>query len=137
VPSYDELLASRDRMLARHPGTTFIFCHLSNAGNDLAALSKTMNRFPNMYVDISARDYEIGRQPRSARAFLDRYRERVAFGTDMGREKAMYEGWWRLLETADEYLKGRIWWPYYGLELSDATLKPLYRDTALKLLNRK
>ena len=35
----------------------------------------------------------------------------------------------------DEYLLGRIWWPYYGLELPDDLLKSLYRDNALKLLN--
>ncbi|MCC6538198.1 MAG: amidohydrolase family protein, partial [Bryobacterales bacterium] len=38
VISYEELLARRDRMLARHPGTTFIACHLGNQGHDLAAL---------------------------------------------------------------------------------------------------
>jgi predicted TIM-barrel fold metal-dependent hydrolase len=135
VPSYEELLATRDRMLDKHTRTTFIFCHLSNVGNDLAALAKTMDRYANMYVDIAARDYEIGRQPRAARAFLERYRGRVLFGTDMGRERSMYEGWWRLLETADEYIPGRIWWPYYGLELRDDTLKSLYRETALKVLN--
>jgi hypothetical protein len=32
-------------------------------------------------------------------------------------------------------MHGRIWWPYYGLELSPAVLKSLYRDTALKVLN--
>ncbi len=137
VPSYDELLETRDRMLARHTQTTFIFCHLSNLGNDLGRLSKALDRFPNMYVDISARDYEIGRQPRAAKAFLEKYTGRVTFGTDMGRERSMYEGWWRLLESDDEYIPGRIWWPYYGLALEDRTLKPLYRDTALKVLNLK
>ena len=135
VPSYEELLATGDRTLARHPKTTFIFCHLSNIGNDTAALARALDRYPNLYVDISARDYEIGRQPRAARAFLDHYRGRVLFGTDMGREKSMYEGWWRLLETADEYIPGRIWWPYYGLELNNDTLRSLYRETALKVLN--
>lgn len=134
VPSHEELIATRDRMLDRHPKTTFIFCHLSNLGHDLPALSRALDRYPNMYVDISARDYEVGRQPRNARAFLDRYRGRVLYGSDMGRDKAMYQGWWRLLESADEYMPGRIWWPYYGLELGTATLKSLYRDTALKVL---
>jgi hypothetical protein len=46
----------------------------------------------------------------------------------------MYQGWWRLLESSDEYIPGRIWWPYYGLELDSSTLKSLYRDTALKVL---
>jgi len=94
-----------------------------------------LDRYPNMYIDISARDYEIGRQPRTARAFLARYKDRVLFGTDMGWERQMYEGWWRLLESADEYMPGRIWWRYYGLELPDGLLKSLYRDNALRLLN--
>ncbi len=134
VPSHEELLATRDRMLAKHRATTFIFCHLSNQGHDTAALAQVLDRNPNMYVDISARDYEVGRQPRAARAFLERYRGRVVFGTDMGRDRSMFEGWWRLLESADEYIPGRIWWPYYGLALDTTTLESLYRGTARKLL---
>lgn len=135
VPSYEQLLASRDRMLAKHPRTKFIACHLSNQGNDLAELSRVLDRFPNLYLDICARDYELGRQPRSARAFLTRYKDRVLFGTDMGRDLTMYRGWWRLLESGDEFMPGRIWWPYYGLELPDDLLQALYRGTALRVLN--
>jgi len=135
VPSYEELLASRDRLLERHPGTRFIFCHFSNQANDTASLSEALDRYPNMFLDISARDYEIGREPRTARAFLERYKGRIMFGTDMGRDKEMYESWWRLLETGDEYIPGRIWWTYYGLELPKPLLKNLYRETALKVLN--
>jgi len=135
VPSYEELLATRDRMLARHPQTRFIFCHLSNQGNDTAALAGVLDKFPNLYLDISGRDYELGRQPRTALRFLVRYQNRVMFGTDMGWEQAMYEGWWRLLETEDEYLPGRVGWRYYGLALPDEVLKRLYRDNARELLN--
>jgi len=137
VPSYEELLTVRERLLARHPKTKFIFCHFSNQGNDTAALAKMLDRFPNMYVDISARDYEIGRQPRTMKKFIEKYQGRILYGTDMGADKQMYLDWWRLLETGDEYMKGRIWWPYYGLELSAPALKALYRDTALKVLNFK
>ncbi len=135
VPSYEELLASRDRVLARHARTRFIFCHLSNQGNDTAALAAVLDKFPNLYLDISARDYELGRQPRTARKFLLRYRNRVLFGTDMGWDREMYERWWRLLETGDEYLPGRVWWRYYGLQLPNKVLKSLYRNNARQLLN--
>ncbi len=135
VPSYAELLAKRDGLLSRNSKTSFIFCHLSNQGNDTESLAKMLDKYTNMYVDISARDYEVGREPRAAAKFLAKYKGRVLFGTDMGAAKEMYQGWWRLLETADEYMVGRIWWPYYGLELPAATLKPLYRDAALKVLN--
>ena len=74
---------------------------------------------------------------RTMKAFLEKYKGRVMVGTDMGSDKQMYLDWWRLLEMGDQYMKGRIWWPYYGLELSEAVLKSLYRDTALKVLNFK
>ncbi len=135
VSSYEELMAIRDRTLARHPKTMFIACHLSNQGNDLAALAQTMDKYPNLFLDISARDYEIGRTPRAAVKFLTKYRNRIMFGTDMGRDKSMYQAWWRLLESADEYMPGRVWWRYYGLELSPPALEALYRDNARKILN--
>ncbi len=137
VPSYGELLSYRDRLLERHPDTRIITCHLSNQGNDLAALGQVLDRYPNLFLDISARDYELGRQPRSALRFLTRYKDRVLFGTDMGREQKVYEGWWRLLETRDEYLPGRIWWRYYALDLPREVLEGLYRGNAKRILNWK
>jgi uncharacterized protein len=147
VPSYRQLLASRDRLLARHPETTFVAAHLSNQGNDLASLAVVLDLFPNLYLDISERDYELGRQPRAAAAFLARYRDRVLFGTDRDpfdtdrftQPTQLYGAWWRLLETADEYFgglgAGRCWWMEYGLDLPDPVLLRLYRDNALRLLN--
>jgi predicted TIM-barrel fold metal-dependent hydrolase len=136
VPSFEELMAVRDRLLAKHPKTTFIACHLSNQGHDLETLSKALQRFPNLYLDISARDYEIGRQPRAAARFLARYQDRIVFGTDMGREKHMYQAWWRLLEAPDEFIPGRIWWRYYGLELPSPVLEHLYLTTPARLLKK-
>jgi hypothetical protein len=135
VLSYDELLVHRDKLLDKHPKTTFIFCHFSNQGNDLATLSKVLDRFPNLYLDIAARGYEIGRQPKFAAKFLTRYQDRLVFGTDMGRTKDMYLHWWRLLETGDEYIEGPVWWRLYGLELPAPVLEKLYRSNARKLLN--
>ncbi len=135
VSSYEELIAMRDHMLAKHPRTTFIACHLGNQGNDLAALAKDLDRYPNFFVDISARDYEVGREPRTALQFLTRYKDRVLFGTDMGMKKEMYQAWWRLLESGDEFIPGRQWWRYYGLELPAPVLESLYRGNARRVLN--
>jgi predicted TIM-barrel fold metal-dependent hydrolase len=135
LPSWEELIAMRDRTLAKHPKTRFIACHLGNQGHDLSSLAATLDRHPNLYVDISARDYEVGRAPRTAGRFLARYRNRVLFGTDMGREKSMYQAWWRLFESADEFMPGRVWWRYYGLELPAPVLESLYRGNARQVLN--
>ena len=135
VLSYDELLSHRDRLLDKHPKTTFIFCHLSNQGNNLAEAAKVLDKFPNLYLDISARHYELGRQPRAAAKFVTRYKDRLLYGTDLGREKSMYLAWWRLLETADEYMPGPAGWRLYGLELPAPVLESLYRLNAMKILN--
>ncbi len=135
VPSYQDLIDIRDRLLARHPKTLFLACHLGNQGNDLATLSKELDKYPNLYLDIAARDYEVGRAPRAAVKFLTKYRNRVLFGTDMGRQEIMYRSWWRLFETADENMPGRVWWRYYGLDLPAPALEALYRGNAKKLLN--
>jgi predicted TIM-barrel fold metal-dependent hydrolase len=135
VPSYAELLDRRDRMLAKHPQTTFIAAHLGNQGNDLGALARVLDRYPNLYVDISARDYELGRQPRFALKFLAQYQDRVLFGTDMGRDRDMYRGWWRLLESRDEFMPSRQWWRLYGLEVNESVLDKLYAGNARRILN--
>lgn len=139
VPSYEEVLAIMERTLARHPKTIFIACHLANEGNDLSELSKRMDKHPNLYLDISARNYEIGRTPRAAAKFLTKYSNRNLFGTDLGISASMYQRWWRLLETPDEYLNGwnynGVWWMLYGLELPATVLEPLYRGNAKKIMN--
>ncbi len=132
---YEGLISSLPRLLQKHPKTTIIACHLANLGNDLDRLSELLDQHANLFLDISARDYEIGRTPRSAKEFLQRHQNRVLFGTDMGMHKKMYEAWWRLLESDDEYMVGRIWWPYYGLDLSESLLRSLYYENASRILN--
>tara|TARA_R110002124_G_scaffold170608_10_gene338329 strand:- start:563 stop:1789 length:1227 start_codon:yes stop_codon:yes gene_type:complete len=133
--TYDELVTYLPKLLVKHPKTTFIACHMANLGNDLNRLGAMLDDFDNLYLDISARDYEIGRQPRASAKFLTKYSDRVLFGTDMGLDKQMYQAWWRLLESGDEHMPGRVWWRYYGLELPENVLEKLYRTNAEKVLN--
>jgi hypothetical protein len=135
VLSYDELIAVRNRTLLKHPKTIFIACHLGNQGNDLEKLSLDMDKYPNLYLDTSARDYEMGRTPRASAKFLSKYKNRIVFGTDQDRAKSMYQIHWRLLESADEYIPGRVGWRYYGLELPAPVLESLYRGTAKKIFS--
>jgi predicted TIM-barrel fold metal-dependent hydrolase len=135
VPSYEELLVKRNMTLAKHPNTVFIACHLGNQGNDLEKLSQAMDKYPNLYLDTSARDYEMGRTPRASARFLSKYKDRIVFGTDQGREQNMYQIHWRLFETDDEYFVGRISWRYYGLDLPDPVLEAIYRGTAKNIFD--
>jgi predicted TIM-barrel fold metal-dependent hydrolase len=136
------LLEQRNRVIARHPGTTFVGAHCAESGEDLAYLAQQLDALPNLQVDISARTPELGRQPYGARAFFLKYADRILFGTDLLPEVEMYRLYFRFLETADEYFEypshasrqGR--WNIYGLFLPDDVLEKVYRDNALKLLPR-
>ncbi|HTV85805.1 MAG TPA: amidohydrolase family protein [Dyella sp.] len=153
-PSNEAILAARDRLIARHPRTTFALMHVGNWAENLQAVADTLDRFPNTLVDISARIGELGRQPRAARRFFDRYQDRILFGTDavpspygddvpqqlFGDE--LYEIYYRFLETEDEYFdyapapvppQGR--WSIYGLGLTDSILRKIYHDNAARLLS--
>ena len=80
-PSDRELQEARNRVLARHPRTQFVVLHVGNSEN-LALVGEWLDRYPNMHVEIGARIGELGRQPRAARRFFDRYQDRILFGTD-------------------------------------------------------
>lgn len=153
-PSNAELLEARNRVIARHPKTRFILLHCGNFAENLANVSETLDRLPNTTVDIAARIGELGRQPRNARKFFDKYQDRILFGTDAtphGDEfpqqlfnDALYEIYYRFLETDDEYFdyapaktppQGR--WQIYGLHLPDQILRKVYHDNAARELHLK
>jgi predicted TIM-barrel fold metal-dependent hydrolase len=135
------LLEQRNRVFARHPKTIFVAAHLAESGENLSYVAKLLDLHPNLYVDISARVSELGRQPYTAREFVMKYADRILFGSDLLPDVEMYRRYYRFLETADEYFEypshasrqGR--WNIYGISLPDAVLRKVYRDNALKLLN--
>jgi predicted TIM-barrel fold metal-dependent hydrolase len=150
-PTPRQLYEARNRVFARHPKTAFVALHVGNNAEDLGYVSECLDRHPNMHVEIGARIGELGRQPRAARRFFDRYQDRILFGTDavpqgvqtpqqiFGEE--LYRIYFRFLETEDEYFdyapsptppQGR--WQIYGLGLPEAILKKVYQDNAARLL---
>ncbi len=140
-PTDAQLLAARDRVLARHPKTTFIGLHVGHSSENLGAASQALDRFPNLHVEIAARIGELGRQPRASRRFFDKYQDRILFGTD-GVRDALYPFYFRFLETEDEYFEygpgpvpaqGR--WRIYGVGLPDQVLKKVYSENAVRLLS--
>ncbi|HEV8146263.1 MAG TPA: amidohydrolase family protein [Bryobacteraceae bacterium] len=139
-PSWKTLMDEQHRMFERHPRTTFINAHLGWLGNDLAELGRLMDRLPNMYTEIGAVLYELGRQPRTAREFLIKYQDRVMFGKDAWDPRDPNEYWcyFRVLESPDEYFDyyrpRHAFWKMYGLELPDEVLKKLYYKNALKVI---
>jgi predicted TIM-barrel fold metal-dependent hydrolase len=149
-PDNRTLQEARRRVMARHPRTQFVCAHAADA-EDLNYVGECLDRHPNMHVDISARIGELGRQPRAARRFFEKYQDRILFGTDAMPNgfdfpqqffgTKLYEIYYRFLETEDEYFdyspasvppQGR--WRIYGLGLPDKILRKIYYENAARLL---
>ena len=136
-PPFEELMAERDRLFKRHPKTTFIAAHLGWHGNDLARLGKMFDEMPNLYAEVGAVLYDLGRQPRMAHDFMVKYQDRILFGKD-SYQPDEFPYFWRVFETADEYFDYyrdyHAFWKLYGLALPDQVLRKLYYQNALKLV---
>lgn len=139
ILDHERLIATLEGAVRDNPRTTFIACHLANCCADLARLGRLLDAHPNLHADISARYGEIAPIPRTARAFFEKYRTRLLYGTDYNFGGRFYPLSFRILETADEHFydeRIRYHWPLHGLDLSDETLRALYHDNAERLLGR-
>ena len=134
---FDELMGERDRMVRKHPKTTFILAHMGWHANDLPRLGKMFDTMPNVYAEVGAILYDIGRQPRYAHDFFVKYQDRILFGKDSFQPDE-YPYYWRVFETADDYFDYyrdyHAFWKLYGIDLPDPVLKKLYYKNALKLV---
>ena len=140
-PSHQALIDARNRVIARHPNTTFICAHMADIPEDLAKLGGYLDRYPNMNVEIAARVAELGRQPYTARRFFLKYADRILFGTDGVPPMSELIPHWRFLETWDEYFPyednpfpPQGLWNIYGIGLPDKVLRKVYYENAVRLI---
>jgi predicted TIM-barrel fold metal-dependent hydrolase len=138
-PAFDELMAERDRMIAKHPNTTWVLAHMGWHTQDLARLGEIFDRHPNVLAEVGAVLYDLGRQPRFAREFFTRYSDRILFGKDSFAPDE-YPYYWRVFETADEYFDYyrdyHAFWKLYGMDLPDEVLRDVYHRNALRIIPR-
>lgn len=134
---WDQIISEQHNVFKKHPGTKFINAHMGWYPNDLHRLGALLDAMPNMYVEIGAVIAELGRQPRMARMFFEKYQDRILFGKD-AYNPGEYPTYFRVLETADEYFpyykRYHAFWRMYGLELPDEILKKVYYKNALRII---
>ena len=134
---WEQIIEEQHNMFRKHPNTTFINAHMGWFANDLGTLGTLLDEMPNMYVGIGAIIAELGRQPRFARQFFEKYQDRILFGKDSWRPEE-FPTYFRVLESADEYFpyhkKYHAFWRMYGLDLPDEVLKKVYYKNALKII---
>jgi len=160
VPTWAELFAAFERLVARHPKTTFIGVHFGNDPEDPVRVGALLDKHPNLVIDTAARVPEIGRQPaEKLRAFFIKYQDRILFGTDTGvgdsqdemmygsngadpptaaDEERFFRQTYRFFETKDKHLEsptpiqGR--WTIDGIGLPPEVLRKVYFENAARVL---
>ncbi|MFN9347325.1 MAG: amidohydrolase family protein [Planctomycetota bacterium] len=140
-PSRESLHQARNRVIAKHPKTTFIAAHFGNDAENLAELAQWLDDYPNLIVEFSSRINELGRQPYSSRRFFEKYQDRILLGTDGPFPEERVRIYWRFLETYDEYFhysekspppQGD--WRIYGIGLDDDILQKIYSKNACRII---
>ncbi len=157
-PPRERLLEALERVVARHPETTFVCVHLANNSEDLDWVDAQLDAHPNMMADVAARVPEIGRHdPARVRAFFVKHAARILFGTDFQVYDRMtlgsggsgpaptesdaadfFDKHWRFFETGDRDfvhmtpIQGD--WTISGVDLPADALARIYFENAEKLL---
>jgi predicted TIM-barrel fold metal-dependent hydrolase len=135
-PTFEELMTERDNMFRRNPNTTFVAAHMGWHANDLPHLAHMLDEMPNVYTEMGAVLYDIGRQPRVAHDFFVKYQDRILFGKDSFQPDE-YPYYWRVFETTDDYFDYyrdyHAFWKLYGIGLPDDVLRKVYYANALKI----
>jgi predicted TIM-barrel fold metal-dependent hydrolase len=135
-PSFETLMTERDNLFRKHPKTIFVAAHMGWHANDLGRLDKMMAEMPNLYTEVGAVLYDIGRQPRAAHDFFIKYQDRILFGKDSFQPEE-YPYYWRVFETNDDYFdyyrNYHAFWKLYGIGLPDSVLKKVYYQNALRI----
>ena len=150
MPSHEEQIAARDRMLAKHPNLTFMGAHMGSLEHDVDELAARLDKFPNMSVDLAARIgqvfYQTIQDRKKVRDFFIKYQDRLLYATDIGdsgkqepdvMQKEMHETWlldWQFLVTDDWMTSDRVNEKFQGLKLPKEVVNKLYSKNAKKWL---
>lgn len=149
MPTYQEQIDARDRMLAKHPKLRFLGAHLASLEWSVDEIAKFLDHFPNASVGMAARLGQIQYQSQQDRdkviAFLTKYQDRVLYGTDtgVGAETPIPERYdqtrtrwlrdWRYFNTDEMVEVPELDEPVQGLALPKPVIEKLYRTNAQKL----
>ena len=87
MPSYESLMAARDRFVGRHPKLIFIGAHMASLEWSVDVLAKFLDTYQNATVDLAARmtqvQYQSKADPEKVRRFFQKYQDRLLYGTDL------------------------------------------------------
>jgi len=142
MPSWEDQMAARDRMLDAHPKLHFVGVHMASLERNVDELATFLDRYPGAMVDIAARIGQIQDQSQrdreKVRRFFIRYQDRLMYGTDEAQEptesgaemaRATEKAWreqWRYFTSSQTFKVYDLDKPVQGLALPRGVIDKLY-----------
>jgi hypothetical protein len=143
-PSHEEIMAARDRLVHRHPRLRIIGAHLGSMEFDLAAIARRLEQFPNFAIDTAARLADLAYLGPAVGQFIQKYSDRILWGTDLGTNPCHYPEGYR--PDRSELIRNtyKLEWDYFttdktltisgrtvqGLNLPAPVQQRFFRDNA-------
>jgi predicted TIM-barrel fold metal-dependent hydrolase len=150
MPSYEDQMAARDRMLARHRDLRFVGAHMASLEWSVDRLGEFLDANPQAVVDLAARmtqvQYQSQRDRARVRDFFIRYQDRVLYGSDLAYEPGAdpatfnaeaHAAWlsdWKYLATDQVQHVDDLDADIAGLQLPRAVIDRIYHDNARRVL---
>jgi Amidohydrolase len=146
LPSYEDQMAARDRMLAKNPHLRFMGAHLASLEWSVDRLAAFLDRYRNTVVDLAARmgqvQYQSNLDLGKVRRFFIRYQDRLLYGTDLSQDpganpqevrREAHATWlrdWRYLAGRGTFRVPELDAPVRGLGLPADVLRKIYSSNA-------
>ena len=150
LPSYEDQIAARDRMLEKHPDLVFMGAHMGSLEWSMDELAKRLDKFPNMCVDLAARMgqvfYQTTENREKVRDFFIKYQDRILYATDKaddGEEdakslqKEVHDRWlqdWRFFVSNETMNSERVNGEFKALKLPKEVVDKIFSQNAKKWL---
>ena len=146
MPSYEDQMAARDRMLDRNPKIKFMGAHMASLEWSVDRLAAFLDRYPNAVVDLAARmgqvQFQSNQDRDKVRRFFIRYQDRLLYGTDTAQNtsdkgpelrREAHATWlrdWRYLNTEQTFKDPELDSPVHGLGLPRDVVRKIYSANA-------
>lgn len=151
MPSYEDQMSGRDRMLEKNREIHFMGAHLASLEWSVDEIAKFLDRFPNATVDLAARmgqvQYQSSRDREKVRSFFIKYQDRILYATDLTQEpnanpdefkKEVHEKWlddWKYLNTDSTMNVPQLDESFQGLALPKTVVERIYRLNAQRVFS--
>lgn len=147
-PGYWQHINARDTILEKHPNLQFVGLHLASLEWNLDEVSKRLDKYPNLAVDLAERIvhlyYHTIEDRDQVLNFFIKYQNRIIYGTDIINDptsnpknikRDLEHRWnthWEFLATNKKLISEQIDSSFQGLNLPRTILEKVYRKNAIE-----